>query len=63
MKDPGVEEIREARHEISAEHGHDLHKVVEHYRQVEQELRNSGRFAFEETLPPGAGEGMLPRCI
>jgi hypothetical protein len=51
MKDPGVEEIREARHEISAEHGHDLHKVVEYYRQVEKELRNSERFSFGSPLP------------
>lgn len=48
MKDPGVEEVRRARHEISAEHGHDLHRVVEYYKQVEQELRTSGRFKFEE---------------
>ena len=52
MKDPGVEEIRKSRHEISAEHGHDLHEVVEYYRQVEQELRDSGRFIFEETSSP-----------
>lgn len=48
MNDPGVEEIRRARHEISAEHGHDLHEVVEYYRQVEEELRRDGRFEFEE---------------
>ncbi len=51
MKDPGVEEIRQARHEISEECGHDLHKVVEYYKNVEEELRRSGRFRFEESTP------------
>ncbi len=51
MKDPGIEEVRQARHEISKECGHDLHKVASYYRTVEQELRQSGRFRFED--PPG----------
>jgi len=49
MKDPGVEEIRKVRHEISAEHGHDSHKVVTYYREFEDTLRASGRFHFEES--------------
>lgn len=48
MKDPGIEEIRQARHEISEECEHDLHKVASYYRQVERELRQTGRFQFEE---------------
>ncbi len=51
MKDPGIEEVRQARHEISRECGHDLHKVASYYRKVEEELRQSGKFQFEE--PPG----------
>ncbi len=51
MKDPEVAEVRKARHEISEECGHDLHKVVEYYRGIEEELRRSGRFRFEETTP------------
>ena len=51
MKDPGIEEVRQARHEISRECGHDLHKVAAYYRAVEEELRQSGKFQFEE--PPG----------
>ena len=54
MKDPGIEEVRKARHEISKECGHDLHKVASYYRKVEEELRQSGKFQFEE--PPS------PRC-
>jgi hypothetical protein len=57
MKDPGIEEIRKARHEISAEHGHDLHAVVEYYRHVERELRASGRFTFEEISPSDRSPG------
>ncbi len=49
MRDPGIEEVRKARHEISGENGHDLHRVTEYYRTFEQELRASGRFRFEET--------------
>ncbi len=54
MKDPGVEEVRKARHEISEECGHELHRVVEYYRKVEEELRQSGRFRFEETTSTAA---------
>lgn len=31
-----IEEIRAVRHEISAEHGHDTHRLVEHYRELEK---------------------------
>lgn len=48
MKDPAIDEIRQARHEISEECGHDLHRVASYYRQVEEELKRSGRFRFEE---------------
>lgn len=35
--DPGLEEIRKVRHEISAEMGHDPRRLLEYYRQVEAE--------------------------
>lgn len=35
--DPGLEEIRRVRHEISAEVGHDQRKLLEYYRQLEAE--------------------------
>ena len=53
MKDPGVEEIRQARREISEECDHDLHAVTEYYRRVEDELRQSGQYRFEEGIPQG----------
>ena len=51
MRDPGLDEIRQARHEISEECGHDLHRVVAFYRKVEEELRRTGRHQFEEMTP------------
>ena len=37
---------RRVRHEISAEFGHDVDRVVDYYRSVEEELKHSGRFRF-----------------
>ncbi len=34
--DPAIEEIRAVRRQISAEHGHDTHRLVEHYRELEK---------------------------
>ena len=48
MGDYEIDEIRRIRHEISAEHGHDLQKLAEHYRNLEKELRESGRFRFAD---------------
>lgn len=46
MSDYEIDEIRRIRHDISAEHGHDLRKIAEHYRNLEKELRKSGRYKF-----------------
>lgn len=35
-KDPGIDWIREVRHKISAEFGHDTKKIIEHYRELEK---------------------------
>ena len=35
--DPGLEELRRVRHEISAEIGHDPKKLLEYYRKLEAE--------------------------
>ncbi len=48
MIDYEIEEIRRIRRQISAEHGHDLRKIAEHYRNLEKELRESGRFKFAD---------------
>ncbi len=47
-----VAEVRRIRHEISEECGHDIRKVAAYYRQVEEELRKSGEFRFEERTEP-----------
>jgi hypothetical protein len=46
MSDCEIEEIRRIRHQISAEHGHDLRRLAEYYRRIERELRKSGKYRF-----------------
>ena len=36
--DPTLERIREARRRISAQHGHDIEKMIAYYRQRQKEL-------------------------
>jgi hypothetical protein len=48
MRNDEIAEVRRVRHEISEECGHDIHKVAAYYRQVQEELRTSGNFRFEE---------------
>ena len=42
-KDPTIDHIREVRHQISAEFGHDPEKVVAYYANLEKEF--AGHFA------------------
>ncbi len=51
MSDYEIDEIRRIRHEISAEHGHDVRKLGEYYRTVEKRLRESGRYRFADEEP------------
>ena len=53
MSDHEIDEIRRIRHQISAEHGHDLRKLAEHYRDIEKEFRESGRYRFVDEQPHG----------
>lgn len=48
MADEEIKIIRQVRHEISAECGHDVDRVVAYYRRVHEELKRSGRFRFAE---------------
>lgn len=34
--DPAIEQIREVRHRISAEFGHDTKRLIDHYRELEK---------------------------
>jgi hypothetical protein len=46
--DPLIEEIREVRRKISAEFGHDPRRLVEHYRELEREMRRTGQCQFRD---------------
>jgi len=48
MSDFEIDEIRRLRHRVSADCGHDLQKVAEYYRNVEKDLRRSGRYRFAD---------------
>jgi hypothetical protein len=45
-KDPTIDRIREVRHQISAEFGHDPKRVVAFYADLEKEF--SGRFVEDK---------------
>ena len=45
-----MEEVREMRHKISAEFGHDLNQLVAYYQELENEMRKSGKYKFAD--PP-----------
>ena len=44
-----IKEVRRIRHEISAEFGHDPHKFGEYCRELEKELRKSGKYKFAKS--------------
>ena len=48
MEDYEIDQIRRIRHQVSADNGHDLRKVAEYYRRIENELRESGQFKFAD---------------
>jgi len=46
MADDEIRIIRQIRHEISAEFGHDVDRVIAYYRRVQEDLKRSGKFRF-----------------
>ena len=48
MSDYEIDEIRRIRRQISEKHGHDMHKVAEYYRSIENQLKETGRYRFAE---------------
>ena len=46
--DPIISEIRRVRREISAQTGHDVRRLGEHYMQLERNARASGQYRFVE---------------
>ena len=51
MPNDEIGEVRQIRRAISEECGHDIRKVAAYYRQVEEELKKSGDFRFEDQSP------------
>ena len=52
MSDYEIDEIRRIRHRVSTDHGHDLRKVAEYYRNVEKGLRGiPGTRNTGDTIP------------
>ena len=51
MADEEINEVRRIRHQISAECGHDIGRLVAHYKEVERELRASGKYRFVDAPP------------
>nr|VFK15783.1 MAG: hypothetical protein BECKLPF1236A_GA0070988_101334 [Candidatus Kentron sp. LPFa]VFK31510.1 MAG: hypothetical protein BECKLPF1236C_GA0070990_101414 [Candidatus Kentron sp. LPFa] len=60
MSNGEIAEIRRIRHQMSAEFGHDVYRLAAYLREVEEELRKSGRFRFEESDSHGISKPNLP---
>lgn len=48
MDDFEIQEIRRIRRQISAEHGNNIQALAVYYRQIEKELKKSGKYRFAE---------------
>ena len=46
MADNEINDVRRIRHKISADHDHDVEKLVAHYQKLQEELRARGQFRF-----------------
>ena len=55
-RDPIVEEIREARHRIEAECGHDWDRLVAYYREVQRKAEQDGSHPVFSGSPKQATE-------
>ena len=43
-----VKEVREIRHKISARFDHDVGRLVAHYQEMQEQMRQSGKYKFAE---------------
>jgi hypothetical protein len=48
MSDYEIAEVRRIRQQVSTQHGQDVKKLADYYRQFEQELRKSGKYRFAD---------------
>jgi hypothetical protein len=59
--DPAIDEIREIRRKISAEFGHDPRRLMQHYMEMEAEMRKSGKYKFRDAPFEKRDEEMVLR--
>ena len=43
-----VKEVCEIRHKISARFGHDVNRMVAHYQEIQEKMRQSGKYRFAD---------------
>ncbi len=43
-----VKEVREVRHKISARFNHDIGQLVAHYQEIQEKMRESGKYKFAD---------------
>ena len=43
-----VKEVREIRHKISARFDHDVGRLVAHYQEMQEQMRQSGKYRFAD---------------
>ena len=43
-----VKEVREIRHKISARFNHDVSQLIMHYQELEETIRQSGKYKFAD---------------
>ena len=43
-----VKEVREIRHKISAQFDHDVGRLVAHYQELQEQMRQSGKYRFAD---------------
>jgi hypothetical protein len=44
--DPVIAEVRAARHAISAEYGHNTRRLIEHYVELQEAAKKTGKYRF-----------------
>lgn len=59
--DPAIDEIREVRRKISAEFDHDPRRLMQHYKEMEEEMRRSGKYKFYEAPVEKTEDQMVMR--
>ena len=63
MSDYEIAEVRRIRQQISAQHGQDVKKLADYYRQFEQELRMSGKYRFADEQHGGVEQENVTETV